>query len=608
MYKLFQQALNCTESEHERNILFGVLNSITDGFFFLDNKWNICFFNKAAESIANAPANGLLHKNLWDVFPLAKELSFYDKFSTAKETNLPVEFEAFYEPLDLWVEVRAFPTDDGLAVYFKDISTWKKLEIQVQNQQKQQEAIINSSSDLIWSIDNEFKLLTANKSFKENTLKYSGLSIKEGDHILKLMGEEEGLKWKPLYERAFAGENYKHDQTIHFPNHESNYTEITFNPIRDEMTGLVVGVACYARDITLSKRYISLIESKNLKLLDNEHKLEVLTDKLETILNNSVDIIASSNREGFYESMNNACLHLLGYEPQELLGKHFTFFVHPDDLEMTKASSQKIRSGQETTSFRNRVVKKNGEVLHMIWSARWDEKRQLVFSVGRDATALYEAEKLNTESEQRFSALISKGADMIGIIDSTGVYKFVSSNVERILGYKSKDLIGKNAFGLIHEEDVLTISEEFAKALTSREAYISEFRFKDAFGNWRWIEVICTNLTDNEMIQGLIINSRDITERKDHEEKLREVVLYLYKQNKALKEIAFMQSHEVRRPLANILGLIEIITFSNVSPEQRSALKMLRKSGEELDQMIKKIVTTTFEYTSLIDKQTITPV
>jgi len=607
MHNLFQHTVIDNDLRQEREILFNVLNSITDGFFFLDNEWNICFWNKAAEAIVSRSAECVTQKNLWEVFPDARQQEFYTEYQKAKETNQPVAFEAYYKPADIWVEVRAFPTSGGLAVYFKDISTKKALTTQVQTQRKQQEAIINASTDLIWSVDTSFCLLAANKVFKENTYKYSGKFIQEGDDILLLMGDEEGAKWKPLYERALAGESFKHDQQIHFPAHESNYTEISFNPISDEIAGQIVGVACYARDITASKRYITLIEDKNQKLQVKELQLQDLTNNLESILNNSLDIIATTNNEGCYQSMNKASQSVLGYAPEEMIGQHFSSFLHPDDLEMTKASAEKIRQGLETTSLKNRWIRKCGEVVHMIWSARWDEKRQLVFSVGRDATALFKAEQLIFESEQRFSALTNKGADMVGIVDSTGVYKFVSSNAERILGYKISDLIGKNAFELIHQDDIKTITDEFKKALTSKESHIGEFRFKDAFGNWRWMEVICTNFTDNEVIGGLIINSRDITERKQHEEKLQEVVLSLYKQNKALKDIAFIQSHEVRKPLANILGLIEIINSDNLLPEHRTAISMLQKSSKELDAMIRKIVSTTFEYTSSLDEDILKP-
>lgn len=598
MYKLFQQSSAETDHSRERTVLINVLNSITDGVCLLDNDWNICFWNKAAERILRQPADNVLNRNIWDVFPDAKELELYSKYTNAKEKNEPVEFEEYYEPLNIWGEVRAFPTEDGFAIYFKDI-TAKKLQSQhILNQRNIHQATINSTPELIWTVDKDFRLLAANKTFRDNTKKYSGFQVQEGDMILMLMGKEEGDRWRPLYERALTGEAFKHDQVINFPDGTINYVEISLNPIIDDDAATVTGVACYARDISASKRYISLIENKNQKLQEKEQELRSLTGKLESILNNSVDIIASTDKNGFYASMNKASQHLLGYDPEEIIGKHFTDWVHPEDIEITKASAEQIRKGLKTTAFRNRIVKKNGEVVHMIWSARWDEKTEMVFSVGRDATALYEAEKLVLESEQRFAAVISKGADMISILDVNGVYKFVSNNALQILGYNATDLLGKRAFDLIHEDDREQISKEFEKAFDTKEVYIRDFRFKDAAGKWRWLEVICTNMLENKAIEGLIINSRDITERKLQEEKLKEAISSLYKQNSALKEIAFIQSHEVRRPLANILGLTEILTQDKLINEQKATLKMLKKSALELDNMIRKIVSTTYEYTT----------
>lgn len=201
-----------------------------------------------------------------------------------------------------------------------------------------------------------------------------------------------------------------------------------------------------------------------------------------------------------------------------------------------------------------------------------------------------------------FSSLMDKGADMMGIVDESGYYKFVSSNVKRIFGYSVADLVGKNAFDLIHPDDIVVVSSGLQKVVASNdEVEIREFRFKDAFGNWRWVEVIATNMLHDEIIRGIIINSREITEWKQKDEDLKKAFFSITLQNRKLKEIAFIQSHELRKPVANIIGLVQIIKGLEFSEENRKLLDLLNTSTTELDDMIKRVVSLTESINEILE-------
>jgi PAS domain S-box-containing protein len=276
----------------DTSAIFSVLNNISDGFVFLDNNWNIVFWNKSAERITSVPKESVIMNNLWVQFNLLPDSIFYINYHKAKQVNVSVEFETFFEPMNIWLEVCAYPINEGLIVYFKDTTVRKKLSNEILNQKKQQESLINSSDDVIYSVDKNFCLLAANKSFIRNTYNYSGHEMKIGECVLEIMGKEEGDKWKPFYEKALRGESITHDRLmIYQVNGESVYTEIHFNPIKDEETGEITGVACYARDVTASKRYIALIEDKNAKLVEGDQKLKEAVKSL-TIQNDILKEIA----------------------------------------------------------------------------------------------------------------------------------------------------------------------------------------------------------------------------------------------------------------------------------------------------------------------------
>ena len=125
-------------------------------------------------------------------------------------------------------------------------------------------------------------------------------------------------------------------------------------------------------------------------------------------------------------------------------------------------------------------------------------------------------------SEERFRALIENANDVISIVDSKGVILYESPSIERMLGYAQEELLGKNAFDLIHPDDrkeVLTVLNQVLEK-PGRSAR-SEFRFRHKDSSWRTLEAVGTNPLEDTKVTRIIINSRDITERMQMEETLR---------------------------------------------------------------------------------------
>lgn len=124
-------------------------------------------------------------------------------------------------------------------------------------------------------------------------------------------------------------------------------------------------------------------------------------------------------------------------------------------------------------------------------------------------------------SEKRFKALVNAGSDMIKVLDSQGVFIYISPTVENVLGYKDTDLIGKSTFDFIHPDDLSIAHEVFQKVHYVDQAAFPAFRFKNKYGEYRWLETNLTNLLNDESVQGIVSNSRDITARKEAAEIVR---------------------------------------------------------------------------------------
>jgi PAS domain S-box-containing protein len=105
-----------------------LLESITDAFFALDHEWRFTYLNRQAEQLLRRPEAELLGRSIWDEFPEAINSPFEEYYRRAADERSPVTFEAFYPPLGSWYEVRAYPSEDGLSVYFHDVSERRRAE------------------------------------------------------------------------------------------------------------------------------------------------------------------------------------------------------------------------------------------------------------------------------------------------------------------------------------------------------------------------------------------------------------------------------------------------------------------------------------------------
>jgi len=129
------------------------------------------------------------------------------------------------------------------------------------------------------------------------------------------------------------------------------------------------------------------------------------------------------------------------------------------------------------------------------------------------------------ESEHLFYSLIQNSSDIITILQEDGIISYESPSLKRVLGYAPDVLIGRNAFELVHPDDVQKVRDAFAEVIRNPDGPLStQFRFRHQDGSWRVLEATGSNQLQNAMVAGIVVNSRDITKRIQTEELLREAI------------------------------------------------------------------------------------
>lgn len=149
---------------------------------------------------------------------------------------------------------------------------------------------------------------------------------------------------------------------------------------------------------------------------------------------------------------------------------------------------------------------------------------QLLMKSMRYAIERKRAEEALQKREEHFRSLIENALDIIAIIQADGFFRYASPSVARVLGYRPDELIGRNIFSQVHEDDRVALKDMLAVSGSEPASPVSrEFRFRHQNGEWLVIEAAGRSFVDEAGNPGIIINARDITGRKKSEEALREV-------------------------------------------------------------------------------------
>ncbi|WP_256013012.1 PAS domain S-box protein [Desertivirga xinjiangensis] len=230
----------------------------------------------------------------------------------------------------------------------------------------------------------------------------------------------------------------------------------------------------------------------------------------------SLDLVFCLNRDGGIEDVSHACLSLLGFHPDELIGTKFFNLIVSEDREPVNTLLADLIGRQGGSRLETIYIHKDGESIPFSWSASWSEADNLVFCIAHDIRELHAERQKIKEKEEFYLTLLEQGSDMLILLDHEGNYQYISPSVLKILGYQRNELLKTDALSLVHPDDmdrVRSLWESLAVTTTIQTSY----RYRIAGGEWRWIETTASNHINNPLIGAVVINSRDITDRKEQE-------------------------------------------------------------------------------------------
>ncbi len=235
------------------------------------------------------------------------------------------------------------------------------------------------------------------------------------------------------------------------------------------------------------------------------------------------------DRQGRIVSFNRACEEATAYSALEVKGKYvWDFLLVPDEIEAVKAVIAQLQAGQFPNAHENYWVAKDGtrRLIHWTNSCLTDSFGAVEYVVGTgiEVTDRRRAEEALRASEARFRALVQNSSDIIVLLDGEGTILYQSPSIERLLGYRPEERIGRNIFHdpAVHPDDQAAKRAFFETARSRHGTPVTaEFRLRHADGSWRYVEVVGQSFLHDPEVAGVVANYRDVTERRRAEERIR---------------------------------------------------------------------------------------
>jgi PAS domain S-box-containing protein len=317
---------------------------------------------------------------------------------------------------------------------------------------------------------------------------------------------------------------------------------------------------------------------------------DVTTVNFEQFFWSSSDLMSVVDLDGTFILANSAYRHILGWEPEDLIGQSCTDYFHPDDLERAQSAFNPVHDVVPSVvelDLRERCH--DGTYRWMKWTIRKDA--DLYYAVGHDITHRRETNDALALSVEKSRAIFDAAVDSIIVIDENFTVIEASPSSDSTFAFTREQTEGRAALDFVHPEDRPLILEALERGFANDEVMNVRFRGLHRDGQWVMIESRGRTLRDAQgNPTGAVIISRDVSESVETEQALELAKIEAQQANVAKSEFMSRMSHELRTPLNSVLGFAQILQMEMESPSELEMISYIVKSGGYLLELINEVL------------------
>jgi PAS domain S-box-containing protein len=399
----------------------------------------------------------------------------------------------------------------GVFAAARDITERKRAEEALRESERFFRAMFESSSDMIHVLD------TSGRISSTNIKNLATTGYTQDEFVGKKIFEFFTSASQKIFQEQFPilMEQGHNRSEVEFVCKDGSVMtmDCSASAVRSD-SGAILNFVVFQRDITERKRV-------EVELLESRQRFQGLVETL-------YDWIWEVDCQGRYNYVSPRIKDILGYEPEELLGKTPFDIMPAEEIQRVSELFGQLLGGQKPIiAIENKCLHKDGHLVIMETSGLpfYDTMGNLKGYRGtdRDITDRKAAEETLRESEVKFRIHIENSFDVIFTLNSDGEFVFVSPAWERHFGYPVSDVIGKSFAPFVHPDDIAPLVEYLKRVLITGQSEASPaYRVRHADGRWLWLIANGTPIVNTKGEQQFVGVGRDITERKVAEEALKE--------------------------------------------------------------------------------------
>ncbi len=560
--------------------LHDFIDMVPDAVTITDVDGIIIFNNELAGKVFGIPSEKVKGMHVGD-FIVESERQEVLKALSNSATNVQVITRIFHGKR---INGEVFPVDGsakalrdelgnvtGFIIITKDITEKTAREEKIisameaaSNSEKQLRVITDAAMDAIIMIDDNAMVSFWNPA-AQKMFGYSFEEIK-GQNVQKIVTAS---KYFPDIETVLlqfikSGKDPVVGKTIELvakrKDGEEFPIELSLSALRVGTSWKVVGVV---RDISERKK--------------TEQELRESEERYRFVAEHANDVITITDVNGVFRYVSPSIRSVTGIEPEQLIGKRnvMEFLGLEVVNEFNPKMEQLVKTGKlPPLQFQINTPK------GLIWletsiNLVRDEAGNMSFNaISRNITQRKLIEEKLKESEERYRLVGDYAQDLITVTDLLGNYYYVSPSMERLLGYKPDELVGKTKVPEnIHPDDLGNFRKHIQTLPSEKELLPVEFRFRAKNGTYKWLEAKISTVQENAKDSRFITISRDVTQRNQDREELNNALsqskLYLEK----LSVVGGFVRHDIRNKLTNITNTLYISKKnSNINPDMLTYL------------------------------------
>ncbi|OUL24236.1 PAS domain S-box protein [Nostoc sp. 106C] len=480
-----QQQLQA-ELKTKKEQVITILESMTDAFYTLDRDWCFTYINSCGERILGKSRDELLGKNIWEQYPVLANTQVYEQYHRACVEGVPINFEFYYQPCDCWYDIHVYPSEQGINVYFQNIS-----EHQTALRDRQQ----------------------AEEAFQEQERKYryifeaAGVAIFEEDFSL-VKAALDDLKAQGIQDfRTFFAENPKFVQQamgmVRITNANNAAVQMFGAADKSELLGSLKQIfvpptlEVFVQELLVLVAHQTYFESETiLQTLQGEHLNVWFTitfppanSKFDSVLVSMMNItphrqaeaavrasqerlrsffeanlvgILFSHEDGSILEANDEFLRIVGYSRADLQAGRLSWvnLTPPEYLDLDELGIAEAKVKGTCTPYEKEFIRQDGSRVPVVVGyslLRESQKQSVTFIL--DISGRKQTERALHQSEERFQAFMDNSPAAAWITDAQGHILYLSPTYYRTFQLSTTDVIGKTVFDLYPTE----VAQQFLK-------------------------------------------------------------------------------------------------------------------------------------------------